>query len=84
MFSMAHSVLVFPCRQDKSPATKHGFKDASSDPAVIRKMFARACRVHCDADRQHNWGIGPKKNTWKRRPSLEKVEKGLFDRVLNL
>ena len=42
MFSMAHSVLVFPCRQDKSPATKHGFKDASSDPAVIREMFADA------------------------------------------
>lgn len=39
-FSKAHSVPVFPCRQDKSPTTNHGFKDASSDPAVIREMFA--------------------------------------------
>ena len=39
-FSIAHSVPVFPCRQDKSPTTNHGFKDASSDPAVIREMFA--------------------------------------------
>ena len=39
-FSKAHSVPVFPCRQDKSPTTNHGFKDASSDPAVLREMFA--------------------------------------------
>ena len=41
-FSIAHSVPVFPCRHDKSPTTKHGFKDASNDPAVIREMFAHA------------------------------------------
>ena len=41
-FSAEHEVPVFPCRQDKSPTTKHGFKDASMDPAVIREMFANA------------------------------------------
>lgn len=41
-FSAEHAVPVFPCRQDKSPLTRHGFKDASSDPAVIREMFADA------------------------------------------
>jgi len=39
-YSAEHGVPVFPCRQDKSPTTNHGFKDASSDPAVIREMFA--------------------------------------------
>ena len=39
-YSAEHRVPVFPCRQDKSPATKRGFKDASSDPAVIRELFA--------------------------------------------
>lgn len=32
---------VFPCRPDKRPATKHGFKDATSDPATVRQQFAR-------------------------------------------
>ena len=41
-FSAEHGVPVLPCRQDKSPTTKHGFKDASMDPAVIREMFANA------------------------------------------
>ena len=31
---------VFPCGPDKQPLTKHGFKDASLDPAVIRNWFA--------------------------------------------
>ena len=44
-FSAQNGVPVFPCRQDKSPTTEHGFKDASSDPAVIRKMFAN---VHAE------------------------------------
>ena len=39
-FSIAHSVPVFPCRQDKSPACRHGHIDASSDPNVIRELFA--------------------------------------------
>jgi hypothetical protein len=32
---------VFPCREDKKPATQHGFKDASRDPGVIERMFSR-------------------------------------------
>lgn len=30
---------VFPCGGDKRPLTAHGFKDASADPATIRRMF---------------------------------------------
>ena len=39
-FSAEHGVPVLPCRQDKSPATKHGFKDASDDPETIEKLFS--------------------------------------------
>ena len=31
---------VFPCGPDKAPKTAHGFKDASVDPATIRRWFA--------------------------------------------
>lgn len=31
---------VFPCKQDKTPYTKHGHKDASSDPEQIRAWWA--------------------------------------------
>lgn len=30
---------VFPCRADKRPATKHGFKDATTDPDAIRAWW---------------------------------------------
>lgn len=36
---------VFPCAADKRPITAHGFKDASADPATIRKMFAAPAAV---------------------------------------
>jgi hypothetical protein len=32
---------VFPCRDDKSPACPHGFKDARRDPAVILQLWHR-------------------------------------------
>lgn len=32
---------VFPCNADKGPLTKNGFKDATRDPAAIRRMFAK-------------------------------------------
>jgi Bifunctional DNA primase/polymerase, N-terminal len=32
---------VFPCDNDKSPFTAHGFKDASNDPDLICKWWAR-------------------------------------------
>jgi hypothetical protein len=31
---------VFPVRNDKRPATRHGFKDATTDPAEIARLFA--------------------------------------------
>jgi hypothetical protein len=39
---LADHLPVFPCRvADKGPLTLHGFKDASSDPAVIRDWWRR-------------------------------------------
>ena len=32
---------VFPCRPDKRPYTKRGFKDATTDPAIIRDYWTR-------------------------------------------
>ena len=36
----AAGMPVFPCRADKKPACRHGFHDASRDPATIKRMFA--------------------------------------------
>ena len=33
---------VFPCGADKAPRTPNGFHDASHDPAIVARMFARA------------------------------------------
>jgi len=38
--AIALGLPVFPCKADKSPLTPRGFKDASADPAVIRRMFS--------------------------------------------
>jgi hypothetical protein len=32
---------VFPCREDKKPATDHGFKDAVSDPELVAELWHR-------------------------------------------
>jgi hypothetical protein len=34
---LATRVPVFPCDKDKRPFTVHGFKDASTDPDLIRR-----------------------------------------------
>jgi hypothetical protein len=34
-------LLVFPCRQDKKPYTKHGFNDAATDADVIRAWWEK-------------------------------------------
>ena len=44
-YAMA-GVLVFPCRADKKPLTRHGFKDASTDPEVIEGWLQKW--PHCD------------------------------------
>jgi hypothetical protein len=37
----AKGYSVFPRRNDKTPATPHGFKDAASDPAAVRDLWRR-------------------------------------------
>jgi putative DNA primase/helicase len=37
----AKSIPVFPCKADKTPATPHGFKDATTDPEQIRAWWER-------------------------------------------
>jgi hypothetical protein len=32
---------VFPCQEDKRPATPHGFKDAVKDPSAVEALWAR-------------------------------------------
>lgn len=32
---------VFPCKEDKSPATRHGFQDATNDPDKIPDLWRR-------------------------------------------
>ena len=34
-------VSVFPCKENKAPATRRGFKDASCDPEVIKAWFSK-------------------------------------------
>lgn len=43
--AIALGVPVFPCDAHKRPLTPHGFKDASADPAVIRRMFQNPAAV---------------------------------------
>jgi hypothetical protein len=39
--SLATRLPIFPCGNDKRPFTAHGYKDASSDPDIIRKCWMR-------------------------------------------
>ena len=43
--AVALSVPVFPCDANKRPLTRHGFKDATADPAEIRRLFANPAAV---------------------------------------
>lgn len=39
-FSAKFGKPIFPCRQDKSPLTSHGFKDATCDRKQIKEWFS--------------------------------------------
>ncbi len=43
--AIALAVPVFPCDANKRPLTTHGFKDATTDPVQIRRMFANPAAV---------------------------------------
>src|SRR5215467_6039587 len=39
--ALARNIPIFPCAETKAPLTRHGFKDASSDLALIRYWWER-------------------------------------------
>lgn len=43
--AIALGVPVFPCDANKHPLTQHGHKDATTDPAAIRRMFQNPAAV---------------------------------------
>ncbi len=55
--AIALGVPVFPCDANKRPLTPHGFKDATTDPAAIRKMFAHPRAVMIGAPTGEAWGV---------------------------
>jgi len=60
---------VFPIKaRDKAPATEHGFKDGSTDPAVVEKLFAKRTGS--------NVGIatGPASDVWVLDVEAEGIE----------
>jgi hypothetical protein len=40
-YATSYGWNVFPVKQDKSPATRNGFKDATSDPEGFRRLWAK-------------------------------------------
>ena len=40
LYWAAHGIPVFPCKADKRPLTKNGFKDAVTDEKSVRDLFA--------------------------------------------
>lgn len=40
--AVALGLPCFPCNTERRPVTPRGFKDATHDPATLRRMFARA------------------------------------------
>jgi hypothetical protein len=46
--AIATGLPVFPCGPDKKPMVAHGYKDASTDPVIVRRMFgSAACLIGC-------------------------------------
>jgi hypothetical protein len=41
----AAGLPVFPCNAKKQPIVDHGFLDATTDPAIIRKTFTQAAKL---------------------------------------
>lgn len=38
--SASRGIPVFPCKADKTPLTRHGFRDATTDDILLRRMFS--------------------------------------------
>lgn len=54
--ALKHGWAVFPCN-GKLPATPHGFKDASKDPEVIKKLFPDGKKFNLGVETGKNSGI---------------------------
>jgi hypothetical protein len=57
--AVALGLPVFPCGANKQPLTGHGFKDASTDEATIRAMFAQsgAVLIGVPTGRASGWAV---------------------------
>jgi hypothetical protein len=55
----ADGLPVFPCNAEKKPIVEHGFYNATRDPDVIRKMFARpgAALIGVPTGRASGWVV---------------------------
>lgn len=55
--AIALGVPVFPCDAQKRPLTPRGFKDATTDHAAIRRMFANPRAVMIGVPTGEAWGV---------------------------
>ena len=60
-------IPLFPCKQDKSPRTPSGFKDASSDPTQIERWWS------CDPEALIGVPTGSKSGLWVLDADVDKI-----------
>lgn len=88
--AMQAGLPVFPCNVEKQPLTKHGYKDATTDPEAFKGMswarapyygFPTGCITDCvivDVDgHEHNPELTPEQNEQNRIARSQWVESHL-------